>query len=454
MSGKYVFIGGGSDAFTQIGFGSVTRTLQEKNQDTVSDADFGLTGSGDEFVALTNFFNSAISRPGVVHTMRALTYSTSGQLPTINVSNVLVHGAGTEIHDVGPLMTGTIIKWIGAANGIIQIISSVAGASNAKIANIELLGIGYDCNSGTADYGLRIYSIRDSDIDTAIANAGQYGMSMNVVASLGEATDIQGCRIKLRGRQVEAAAGGCLLVGGDASGNVSMNHFWCDLQHKDGPAIVETNADNNDWWFIRTSKVGGGAATEAISWLGAASEPISCREERIHFLTGNLTSHSYGTGTYTVGANRIRIFCLDTGNSTPAPTVDTGSTVYWNRASTPFGDTPWVAYTPTITANAGTFTTVSATGRYLQRGLIVHVHITITITTNGTAATAILATLPITTTANAGGMFIGKETALTGNAITGIVTPSSTSLAIQTYNGGYPGANGAVITIDGRYEIA
>jgi hypothetical protein len=441
--------------FTQSESGATTRTIQAKLRESVNIDDFNPTADGttDDLVPLTNFFNSAIANPGVPHYLNAATYATTAALPAINVSNVIVMGQGAAIHDVGPLITGTVIKYTGAAGATVQTITSTSGGSNAKVSNITYTGIGIDCNS-LADYGLRILSIKDSVIDVSIANAKVYGMTLNVVASLGEAADLQRNKIRYSSRQVEYTAGGCLHLGGSATANVSMNDFWFDGQHMNVAAITEANVDNNDWWYVRTYRPPSGTATEAISWLGGTSEPVSCREERFHFLSSNLTSQAYGTGVYTVGADRIRVFCLDTGNGTPAPTVQTGASVYWNRASTPFGDVPWVTYTPTITASSGTFTSVSATGRYLQRGRIVHVEMGITITTNGTAAGAILATLPIANSASVSYVLAGKEFNLTGFMVCGLVSASSSTLSIQKYDGTYLGSNGSQFAISGSYEIA
>jgi hypothetical protein len=56
----------------------------------------------------------------------------------------------------------------------------------------------------------------------------------------------------------------------------------------------------------------------------------------------------------------------------------------------------WTSYTPTMTAQSGTFTTVSATGSYKQIGKTVFYTLEVTITTAGTAAGFIRATLPST----------------------------------------------------------
>lgn len=56
----------------------------------------------------------------------------------------------------------------------------------------------------------------------------------------------------------------------------------------------------------------------------------------------------------------------------------------------------WTAYTPTISSESGTFTTVSGAARYSQVGKSVTVSFAITITTAGTASGQLRFTLPVT----------------------------------------------------------
>lgn len=441
--------------YTPSGTGAAATTVQAKLREQYSDKDFGSVGDGatNDTTALTNFFNSAIANPGVPHRIRKLTFAITAQLPTLNASNIIIECPGADLHDVGSLFNGAVIKWIGAAGGTMQEISAVSGASNQRIANLRINGLAYDCNSLAAK-GVVIKSVFNSDFQLGVANATTDGLTLDVVASLGEARDLQRNRIRYVSRQIEAPDGVGLRLKGDTGANVSMNDLWMDSAHKNIASIVSENADNNDWWYIRTNRVTGGTASEAISWLGGATEPESTREERIHFLSSNLLSQAYGTPTYAVPAKKIRIFTLDTGNGTPNPTVQTGASVYWNRADTPFGDTPWETATPTPTATTGTFTTVSATRRHMKRGKICFVQAVITITTNGTAAGEISLPLPFAEGASTAWIFAGKETAVTGVMQMGIIGGGSSAILITGTDGLYSGGDGRSITINGFYEIA
>lgn len=117
----------------------------------------------------------------------------------------------------------------------------------------------------------------------------------------------------------------------------------------------------------------------------------------------------------------------------------------------------WTAYTPTVTASTGTFTTVSATGRYCRIGKIVIVSVAVTITTNGTAAGSIVFTLPSgLTSANGSPNYIGsgREGSLTGAMQQVVCGPNATTAYIQKYDGGYSGANGAGFSATLVYETS
>lgn len=457
---------GGGDA-CQISYdppfaGSVALPVCQKLAQYVNISDFGAAGDGvtDDTVPMTNFFNSAISNPGVPHRLNKATYCISSVMPTINVSNVIIQGEGADIHDIGSLITGTVIKWIGISTAVGPMIkiSAVSGASNQRVSDVEFTGIGLNCNNGSIDYGIELISIRDSEIDVAITNAGFAGMQIGVVAALGEAKDVQRCKIRLLARQIETPTAFCLVCSGDATANTSLNEFWVDAQITNTQAIYLVNSDNNDWYLVRAFRTSGGTATEGVSCLGGANSSERCRGERFWYYTGTVPIHVYGTSsgspTYAVGSNGHSLFVLDTENGTPAPTIETGGDISWRKDVSGMSDNAWISYTPTISATSGTITTSSANMSYIRRGNVIYFKAQILITTNGTGAGALLMTVPIAQVGSFGTVSTGLQRVPTGYVVYGWLDGGGdTTMSIKFYNDTYPGADGAVIEISGFYEV-
>jgi hypothetical protein len=110
------------------------------------------------------------------------------------------------------------------------------------------------------------------------------------------------------------------------------------------------------------------------------------------------------------------------------------------------------AYTATITAGSGTFTSVTQSLKYTRIGRLVTVTGLFQIVTNGTAADRIFMTLPIAAaSANMSGA--GAESNVTGYVF-GIFGASTTSVAIKKYDSTYLGGDGYVFPVNFTYEAA
>jgi len=112
----------------------------------------------------------------------------------------------------------------------------------------------------------------------------------------------------------------------------------------------------------------------------------------------------------------------------------------------------WTDFTPTITPGSGSFTAVSATGRYRKRGKSVDFAISVTITTNGTAAGNVTATLPVSRNTTVPQAAAGRESGVTGKSL--VAALNASNMNIFFYDNTYPGANGAVLNVTGVYEAA
>lgn len=116
------------------------------------------------------------------------------------------------------------------------------------------------------------------------------------------------------------------------------------------------------------------------------------------------------------------------------------------------GGAAWTAYTPTVTANSGSYTSASATGRYQTFGKMVAISATVTITTVGTGAAPIFS-LPFTAAAHRY-YLAGRENLTTGKMIVGAIDISASSAIIFYYDNTDPSASGASLTVTGVYERA
>lgn len=88
----------------------------------------------------------------------------------------------------------------------------------------------------------------------------------------------------------------------------------------------------------------------------------------------------------------------------------------------------WTSYTPTVTSQGGTPTTVTPTGRYKQIGKTVLVGVQIVVNAAGTATGFMAVSLPVTASASALSGGSSYESATTGNGgITALITGVSTS---------------------------
>lgn len=115
----------------------------------------------------------------------------------------------------------------------------------------------------------------------------------------------------------------------------------------------------------------------------------------------------------------------------------------------------WTAFTPTVTANSGTITTLGAvSGRYKLSGKTVFWQLSIAITTNGSGGGFIRAAgLPFTTAAFRF-IGVGQELNVTGDQLIGHLPTSSSECLITFYDGSYPGGDGRLLVLNGIAEIA
>ena len=132
------------------------------------------------------------------------------------------------------------------------------------------------------------------------------------------------------------------------------------------------------------------------------------------------------------------------GTSSPASKLDVVGDITMTGSA-------WTAYTPTITSSSGSFTTVSATGKYKVFGKTCWFTTDITITTAGTAGGFIGVSLPFTQVATSLSSY-GMEVNATGSMVKGL-NPASGVMQITRYDNASIIGSGYVIRTTGTYEI-
>jgi len=109
------------------------------------------------------------------------------------------------------------------------------------------------------------------------------------------------------------------------------------------------------------------------------------------------------------------------------------------------------AWTPTITASTGAFTTTSASGRYVTIGKNILFEVQITITTVGTGS-GVIFTLPVgLKPGNAGFIGSGREDAITGKMLQ-VKASGLSAGAVSYYDNTSPSSSGMILRINGHYE--
>jgi hypothetical protein len=120
----------------------------------------------------------------------------------------------------------------------------------------------------------------------------------------------------------------------------------------------------------------------------------------------------------------------------------------WLQAGMQTGVTAW---TPVITASAGAFTTVSASGHYSVANGVCSFTATITITTNGTASGYVVMSLPVQRTHDFA--VCGRANSVSSKQLQG-VSVAGDNIAVLNYDGGYPGSDGESLIVSGQYFVA
>lgn len=118
-------------------------------------------------------------------------------------------------------------------------------------------------------------------------------------------------------------------------------------------------------------------------------------------------------------------------------------------------DGAYTSSTPTITTSLGSLTTRTCQAYHKVTGKTVHYYGKITITNNGTGAGGLFVPLPVTAARLSAGVMYGREIAITGKGVTGVMDTTGRCYITYTGDNSYPGGSGSnVIDFSITYESA
>lgn len=114
----------------------------------------------------------------------------------------------------------------------------------------------------------------------------------------------------------------------------------------------------------------------------------------------------------------------------------------------------WTAYTPSVSAFAGSGCTFgTTTGEYQRIGNIIFVHLGIDVIDNGTCSGQILTSLPagLPAASPAEWTLTGGDTGISGKLILGRVVPGTTGVQVRNADATYPAVTGSKLNLSGFY---
>lgn len=373
----------------------------------------------------------------------------------------------------------------GAAGGLDAIMASPWGLMGLKVSGTQFADAGASAGSwinleSDTDFGspgtIQTVHIGDANVFQCGSHATS-GFAIDLGATKGgSVTNNYFNKSNDIGFIIHNGSSGIIVEGNTphTSGGPGVGKIWASVDYPTGLSRV---ADTQGDGFKITEKVTFSGASNAHAafnfgpYNGVPTSPVvgdilfngTTFQWRLSagWVTAATTNSNLGIFAATTSAQLRGIISDETGTgalvfaTSPAlVTPDLGVATATSINGVALDNNAWSAYTPTITANSGTYTTVSATGRYKQIGKTVICEGTVTTTDIGTGTGATYVTLPVTAksaTAYAGSGYI-KSTA--AGLSVGIFDTDATHIRLYTASGGTAAANGLLLNFTITYEAA
>lgn len=363
---------------------------------------------------------------------------------------------------------GSLLKWLGSAGGVM-----VAVGSDASASNVVGAGFSGTClnGNGLAGTGLKLRSVAWGDFhDQYIYSVTSKLLDIDISSTANAQTAFNHFNhIYLDASDASSVSANGLVIGPGTASNDTNRNFFNDITIiYQATGMICGNADSNHFENMHVEPFSTATAV-SLDLLGhASSNARTCRSNRFsgEFGSGNVVSTHVVAEDNTFPSVNNWLF-LNHESGAPVPAILGNATLNWQSsqgllqvtrlsiggqggASNFDTGTAWSAYTPSSGCGAGTLTTSSTAGRYKQLGKTVFFEASLTITTNGTCSALVFLGFP-TTPLNVGA-FAGRETAAVGFGLAASVAAGTSYMALNKYDGTYPGANGYVLQVSGSYE--
>jgi hypothetical protein len=296
------------------------------------------------------------------------------------------------------------------------------------------------------------------------SNVTDYVYSHGTAFNFGRVDNLDLGRLFAYGYQLglglyQQASSGASLPGGSA------NYVGCCSMYTDGCATgllaQGTGADLQFGRFVQAGMTAG--STQSFRVFGTNNRLSFGRMSAIR---SNVSAVYVDTGTgnsITIGEYDSLSIDADSSGDPEFNIVGTTNklrllTSPVTSAASAYGGTgiiespDWRTFSSVLSAGSGTLTSATCTMRYIRQGKKCTIQASINITTNGTAAGDLRISLPFTSGTLRASLscFINTLGALG----TAGIDPSTSLIIIKSSSNTYPGADGAVITVTGEYQVA
>lgn len=328
LDDNFAAVGNSSNiSFQSSGAGAVAATVQSKITKTINVEDFGAVGNGvtDDYAAISAAIAYAVSLGGADVIFQGKVYAFSQPI-VVNVSGVKLIGKGAGYYSP-PVVPVTQLLYTGTAGVDAVTFTSIDGASNYKVFNVGLVGIGVDGNA-LAARGVVCLSINESVFNYSVRGCTSVQTYWGTVTALASARDPQRNFVQYIRVLATGAQNGIAFDTTTTGANISLNTFgYLYAQHATGYGIRFGNCDNN--LFMDSTAFSASSGTGII--LAAGNGTVNaCRDNVFMRVNSSNAIISEGTSVgYPDPAENNAIYTLDKGNGTPDPTVGTGSTIQY-----------------------------------------------------------------------------------------------------------------------------